>query len=184
MIKNLIKMIIEFFEYIRGEKKKEYMPFDLNRYTYSMTASRKGIDNRPGKRELRNMQYVHEKVIVPIAKHFGKKKIKINSFYRCPELNKAVGSRTQNSQHIKGEAVDIEIWGMTNSSLFFWLKNNIDYDQLILECYSVSKGPMSGWCHVSYVRPSDFNRRESFCLDNEGRVSNFEKRRFKNPNIV
>lgn len=116
----------------------------------SQVAIRDGIDNTPPKDVLLNMKHVAENVFEPIREHFGVP-IAISSFYRCPELNKKVkGSST--SQHVKGEAIDIDadIFGkITNKQIFDFVKDNLDFDQLIWE-YGDSKNP--SWVHVSLKR--------------------------------
>ena len=71
-----------------------------------------------------------------------------NSAYRSPKLNNAVGS-SHKSQHLKGQAVDIEIPSIDNYQLAQWIRNNLDFDQLILEFYNGE--PSSGWVHVSFA---------------------------------
>ena len=85
--------------------------------------------------------------------------IKINSFYRCPELNKAIGGSAK-SQHCEGRAIDLDdTFGyMTNAQMYNYIKDNLDYDQLIWE-FGDDQNP--AWVHVSYV-DSDFNRQR--CL--------------------
>ncbi len=114
----------------------------LQEATESPTALRMGIDNTPNAQVLENMKLVAETCFEPLRKWYGKP-IKINSFYRCPELNAAVkGSAT--SQHVKGEAIDISAGSKTeNKKLFDWLKGNVVFDQLINE-YDFT------WVHVSY----------------------------------
>jgi hypothetical protein len=81
----------------------------------------------------------------------------INSGYRGPALNEAVGG-SSNSQHCKGEAVDIECPGTGNYDVAKWIEDNLDFDQLILEFYTPGI-PDSGWVHVSYK--SEGNRKQS-----------------------
>ena len=121
--------------------------FTLEELTKSETALRKGMDNTPGSVEVDNLKTLAEKVLQPIREAFGKG-VKVNSGYRHPEVNAAVGgSRT--SDHCKGQAADIEIPGVPNHTLAMWIEANLDFTQLILEFYT--KGvPDSGWVHVSY----------------------------------
>ena len=74
---------------------------------YSNTATRKGIDNTPNDEQLENMKLVADKVFEPLRKWVSGP-IKINSFFRCPELNKAIGGSSK-SQHCKGQAIDIDL---------------------------------------------------------------------------
>ena len=86
-------------------------------------------------------------VLEPIRTEFDKP-IMINSGYRSPDLCEAIGSKPT-SQHAKGEAADIEIPGVDNAELAKYIQDNLNFDQLILECYTGD--PSSGWVHVSYV---------------------------------
>ena len=95
-----------------------------------------------------------DKVVQPVRDHFGP--TVLNSGYRGPELNEAVGGSSK-SQHCKGQAADIEVPGVPNAELAEWIKENCDFDQLILEFYTPGI-PDSGWVHVSYVSEED-NRK-------------------------
>jgi zinc D-Ala-D-Ala carboxypeptidase len=86
-------------------------------------------------------------VLQPLRDHYGVG-IKVNSGYRSPDVNAAVGgSRT--SDHCKGQAADIEIAGIPNATLAQYIKDSLQYTQLILEFYTPGV-PDSGWVHVSY----------------------------------
>ena len=115
--------------------------------TKSVTALRLGIDNTPNGDAIANMKELAEKVFEPLRKHVNGP-IKINSFYRGSELNKAIGG-SANSQHCKGQAVDIECPGTPNYDVAKWIEENCEFDQLILEFYTPGI-PDSGWVHVSY----------------------------------
>ena len=115
---------------------------------YSITALRLGLNNDPTKTHLTNMELLAEKIFEPLRKHVGGP-IKINSFYRGPELNKAIGG-SANSQHCKGQAIDIDdVYGyMSNADMYEYIKNNLSFDQMIWE-FGNSDNP--DWVHVSYV---------------------------------
>jgi len=125
---------------------------------YSITAIRKGIDNEPNEEQLSNMKLVAEKIFEPVRIHF-KVPIKVNSFFRSPDLNKAIGGSTK-SQHCKGQAIDIDdTYGkIKNSDIYWWIKDNLDFDQMIWE-FGNNDNP--DWVHISYVSP-DKNRNR--CL--------------------
>lgn len=113
----------------------------------SSTAIRLKIDNTTNDAEvLANMKHVAKNIFDPLRRHFNRP-IGVSSFYRSPKLNKAIkGSAT--SQHCTGEAIDIDadiFGGLTNKEIFEWVKNNLEYDQLINE-YNYS------WVHVSLKR--------------------------------
>ena len=118
--------------------------------TKSQTAERAGFSNTPDEATIIRMKLVAEKCFEPARLHFGAP-LRVSSFYRSPKLNAKVrGSKT--SQHITGEAIDIDCDGLgedgpTNAELFNWLSLNVDFDQLIWE-YGDNKNP--AWVHVSY----------------------------------
>ena len=115
---------------------------------HSNTAMRKGIENMPSEEHLENMKLIAEKVFEPLRKWVGGP-IKINSFYRCPELNKAIGGSSR-SQHCKGQAIDIDdTFGIaTNADMYTWVKHNLSFDQMIWE-FGNDDNP--NWVHISYV---------------------------------
>jgi len=126
----------------------------------SNTASRLGIDNTPSADVVNNLQVLAFKVLQPVRDHFDAP-ITVSSGYRSPKLNKAVkGSKT--SQHVTGQAADIEIYNVPNEELFNWIKDNLQFDQLILEFYNPAD-PSSGWVHVSYNEQD--NRNMYFSID-------------------
>ena len=114
--------------------------------THSDTAKAKGIANIPNEVQLASMRLVAEKCFEPLREWYGKP-IRINSFFRSVELNKAVkGSKT--SDHVKGMAIDLDAGSNAeNLKLFNWLKDNVEFTQLIHE-YGDKSGPE--WVHVSY----------------------------------
>jgi zinc D-Ala-D-Ala carboxypeptidase len=121
--------------------------FSLNELTHSDTALNKGLDNTPSNEIIANLKTLAEKVLQPVRDHYGKS-VKVNSGYRSPEVNASVGgSRT--SDHCKGQAADIEIVGVANADLAKYIKDSLQFTQLILEFYTPGI-PDSGWVHVSY----------------------------------
>jgi len=138
--------------------------FKLNEFTKSETAVRKRIDNTPGATHAANLKKVCEKILEPVRKHF-KKPIRINSGYRGPALNSAVGGSSK-SQHCNGMAVDFEIDGLANPTLAKWVADNCEFDQIILEFYDPKEGPNSGWVHASYAEGA--NRKQKLTAVNEG----------------
>ena len=124
--------------------------------TYSRTALRLGIHNQPDEDQLYYMQLLAEEVFEPL-RAWVKKPIKINSFYRCRQLNKAIGGSLK-SQHCKGQAIDIDdTYGhKTNAQMFKWIKKNLDFDQMIWE-FGDDKNP--NWVHISYVSPEENRNR-------------------------
>jgi len=124
--------------------------------TKSDTATRLGLDNTPGEVEIENLRLLCEKVLQPVRDHFGKS-VTVNSGFRSPESNAAVGG-SKTSDHCKGQAADIEIPGVPNAELAQWIMDNCDYTQLILEFYTQGI-PDSGWVHVSFD-PSNLKMQE------------------------
>jgi hypothetical protein len=118
--------------------------------TLSPTALRLGIDNTPNEEILVNMKLVAERCFEPIRDWYNYP-IKVNSFYRCDALNKAVkGSAT--SQHTQGKAIDISTGTKTGNKLIYeWAKNNLIFDQLINE-YDYA------WVHISYNKNNNRNQ--------------------------
>jgi len=123
---------------------------------YSITAIRRGIDNIPNKEQLNNMQLIADNIFEPLRQWVGGP-IKINSFFRCPKLNKAIGGSSK-SQHCKGQAIDIDdTFGiMTNAEMYHWIKENLEFDQMIWE-FGDDNNP--NWIHISYVSPSKNRNR-------------------------
>ena len=126
--------------------------------TRSNTATRRGIDNTPSDYELTNMVGIAENVFEPLRMWVGGP-IRINSFYRCEDLNRAIGGSSR-SQHCQGRAMDLDdVHGhKTNAEMFRYIKENLNFDQLIWE-YGDEENP--DWIHVSYVS-EDQNRQR--CL--------------------
>ena len=131
--------------------------FTLNEYVKSQTALRKSIDNSIESTEhLEAAEALFADVVQKVRDHFGP--TIITSGYRSPALNEAIGG-SSNSQHGKGEAVDIEVPGISTVDLAKWIENNLLFDQLILEFYTPGI-PDSGWVHVSY-RDTEDNRMQT-----------------------
>ncbi len=122
----------------------------LGEVTRSETAKRKGISNTPTAEHLENFKILAENVFEKIRTHFGVP-IHISSGYRSKELNDAIGG-SQTSQHSKGQAIDIDMDGssngVSNADVYNFIKDNLEFDQLIWE-FGTDKNP--DWVHVSYV---------------------------------
>ncbi len=129
--------------------------FTLKELTKSDTAIRLGLDNTPDDEALENLKTLCEKVLQPVRDNFGR--VTVNSGYRSPESNAAVGG-SKTSDHCKGMAADIEVDGVSNPDLAQWIMDNLEYTQLILEFYTQGQ-PNSGWVHVSYD-PNNLKNQE------------------------
>jgi D-alanyl-D-alanine dipeptidase len=121
----------------------------LSEVIRSESAKRNGISNMPTEQHIANLKLLADKVFEPIRAHF-RCPIHISSAYRSIELNRAVkGSLT--SQHCSGEAIDVDMDGtpngVTNKMVFDFIKNNLEFDQLIWE-FGTDSNP--DWVHVSY----------------------------------
>lgn len=135
--------------------------FYLHELTKSSTADRLGIDNAPDNEQIHALRQVAIMILQPVRDHYGIR-ITPSSGFRCLELNRAIGSK-DTSQHTKGEAVDFEVFGVSNYELACWIRDNLDFDQVILECYKPGE-PNSGWVHCSYVNKPD-NRKQCLTFD-------------------
>ena len=125
----------------------------LEELTTSQTATRLKINNTPTPEIIENLKVVAAQV-QKVRDHFVKPLI-ISSGYRSEKLNSAIGG-ARNSQHTKGEAIDIQSTnGYTNADIFNYIKNNLDFDQLIWE-YGTRKEPK--WVHISYKKSG--NRKQ------------------------
>ena len=119
--------------------------FSLLELTKSQTAERRGIENKPTAEHIENMVALCENILQPVRDQYGS--FIVSSGYRCPELCIAIGS-SKDSQHAKGQAADFEVAGVSNYKLASWIEENLEFDQLILECFT---GGNTGWIHCSYV---------------------------------
>ena len=115
--------------------------------TRSETAKRRGISNMPTPEHIENFKLLAEKVFQPIREHFGVP-IHISSGYRSKALNTAIGG-SLTSQHCSGEAIDIDMdaTSITNKQIFDYIKDNLNFDQMIWE-FGTDTNP--DWVHVSY----------------------------------
>ena len=144
--------------------------FTLEELCKSQTALRSGIDNTPatdtpeGQTVIESLTRICARILEPVRLNYGVP-FAPNSGYRCLELNRALKSR-DTSQHVKGQAVDIEVPGIANFDLATWIRDNLEFDQLILEFYT-SGEPSSGWVHCSLIE--DGNRGEVLTIGKQGR---------------
>ena len=131
----------------------------LDELTKSQTAERKGINNNPSPQQIENLKALAVNILQPIRSHFDKPLI-ISSGFRCAQLCIEIGSKIT-SQHVADDdcaAADFEIPGVDNRELAIWIKNELEFDQLILEFYRDNE-PTSGWIHFSYS--TNHNRNQS-----------------------
>ena len=134
--------------------------FTLNELTKSQTATRLGLDNSPADEHITNLGRLCKHILQPLREHYDRS-FTPSSGYRSEALCEAIGS-SKNSQHAKGEAADFEIAGVSNYDLACFIRDHLDYDQLILEFYSPAD-PQSGWVHCSYKETG--NRKQALSFD-------------------
>ena len=137
---------------------------------YSRTATRLNIKNNPNAEQMKNMIAIAEEVFEPLRAYVGGP-IKINSFFRSPELNKAIGGSGK-SQHCHGQAIDLDdtFGRCTNAEMFEFIKKHLDFDQIIWE-FGSDNNP--DWVHVSYVSP-DKNRNRCLQAYKENGKTNYK----------
>ena len=129
--------------------------FTLAEMIVSPTAKRLGIPNTPTPAHIENMRYCCEKILEPVRAKFGP--VTINSSYRAPLVNKAVGG-SATSQHVNGQAIDFEVKGVDNKKVADWVADNLEFDQVILEFYAAGD-KNSGWVHAS-IKKEGGNRKQ------------------------
>lgn len=116
--------------------------FTLFELTRSAAATRKGIPNVAPDAIVAKLRAVCEHILEPVRAHYGRP-IMVLSGYRAPAVNKAVGGAAT-SQHLKGEAADFIVNGVSNIEVCRWMQANMNYDQLIYEFGE------AGWIHCSW----------------------------------
>ena len=154
--------------------------FKLEEFEKSMTASRKGIKNKAGAGEIKSLGDLCYECLEPVRAHFDKP-IYISSGYRSEALCEAIGSK-KTSQHTKGQAVDFEINGVPNIKIAYWLQNNVDFDQLILEYYD-KNDPAGGWIHISYNEKGN-NRKQVLTFDGDKYENGLPDMEWKDGKVV
>lgn len=143
-------------------KDKVSKNFRFYELTRSEIADRRGIDNHFSRASFCHAAvWLCRSILQPIRDSFGK--MTPNSVYRGQALERALKGRpdswSSKSQHTRGQACDVEITGFSTLKLATWVTENLDYDQVICECYDPRKGPNSGWVHVSILPPGTGENR-------------------------
>lgn len=156
-IENSLLNLIDDEHYVSDGYLSEY--FSEREMTKSHTAERHGFNNQPNAEQLQNLRYLCLKVLDKVREKFGA--FTVSSGFRSKALNFFIGG-SKNSQHMKGQAADFEIFGVDNLKVYNWIKDNLVYDQLILEHYEEGV-PNSGWIHVSYSLNK--NRKKAFKVE-------------------
>tara|TARA_R100001369_G_scaffold23515_1_gene43211 strand:+ start:65 stop:538 length:474 start_codon:yes stop_codon:yes gene_type:complete len=133
--------------------------------THSQTANKFGLENKPNKDHIKNMELISEKVFEPLREFVGGP-IKVNSFYRCEELNEMIGG-SMSSAHIVGKAMDITSLGKkSNLEMLNYIIKNLDFDQVISEFPNQDGEP--SWLHISYLNKKD-NRKQALEIKKKGK---------------
>lgn len=141
--------------------------FTLKEFTKSSTADRLGIDNSvKDQQTLVNLCALAHNILQPVRNEHGV--VNCNSVFRCLDLNRAIKSG-DNSQHVKGEAGDIECSSIDNFKLATWIAENLDYDMVLLEFYQAGI-PDSGWVHVSYKADGSNRKKQLTAVKNNGKT--------------
>jgi hypothetical protein len=122
--------------------------FTLEEMVHSQTASRLGIKNEPNQQQIDSMILLCQRILEPVRVYFDKFVI-VDSGFRCKELNDAVPNSSKTSQHPLGEAADIVVSGTSVLDVFNFIKDNLEFDQVIYEIK---------WTHVSYKKGN--NRKQ------------------------
>lgn len=142
----------------------------LSEVIRSESAKRRGISNMPTEAHIANFKLLAEKIFQPIREHF-RCPIHISSGYRSKELNAAIGG-SASSQHCSGEAIDIDMDGspngVTNRMVFDFIKDNLEFDQLIYE-FGDENNP--DWVHVSYESSGKQRKQILKAVRNNGKTS-------------
>ena len=138
----------------------------LSEVVKSATAIKRGISNQPTKQHLQNLIKLAENVFQPLRDYIDKP-IRVSSGYRSKELNKLIGGASR-SQHSKGEALDLDNDRETNILMFNYIKDNLDFDQMIWEAGDKNN---PAWVHVSYREGR--NRKQVLNMVN-GKYFNYE----------
>ena len=146
--------------------------FTLADLCYSDTAVKNNITNIPSVEEQGKLQALAVNVLDKVWNHYGQK-VTVNSGYRGATLNSLIGGAIS-SQHCKGEAADIEIYGVNNYDMACWIRDNLEFDQLILEyATNLANDPNSGWVHVSYKESG--NRKQCLTINKYGTKSGLHR---------
>ena len=137
--------------------------FKIYELTKSDFAERHNINNDfKDDSDLQSAIYLCRNILQPIRDEFGS--YSPNSVYRCQELERGMKKKpddwVSSSQHARGQACDVEVPGISTMDLAVWVAENLEYDQLICECYNPAKGANSGWVHVSIVPPGRGENRK------------------------
>lgn len=117
--------------------------FTLHEMLLSQTAVRFRYDEQfePSDVIIENLRSLCQNILEPIRQSLNQP-VKVTSGYRCLRVNTKIGG-SKTSQHVEGEAADINVLSMTIEGLFQFIKQSgLPFDQLIQE--------FDAWVHVSF----------------------------------
>jgi len=167
ILENVARVIMLIRALVASQRMRLSKNLTLAEVTKSATAIKHGISNKPTGEHLSNLMAIAQKVFQPLREHFNKP-IAVTSGYRSQALNDVIGSAS-GSQHSKGEALDLDadvFGGLENYQLFHYIKDNLEFDQLIWE-FGTEENP--AWVHVSYKATN--NRGEVLkCVKQNGKT--------------
>ena len=167
ILENAARVIMLIRALVISRRMKLSKNLTLGEATKSHTAIKYGISNKPSGEHLSNLMAIAQKVFQPLREHFNKP-IAVTSGYRSQALNDVIGGAS-GSQHSKGEALDLDadvFGGLENYQLFHYIKDNLEFDQLIWE-FGTDENP--DWVHVSYKATN--NRGEVLmCVKQNGKT--------------
>ena len=126
--------------------------FSLEELTRSSTAERHRIDNTPPVEVVENLRALCQAVLEPARIAFGAP-IYVSSGYRCAALNKAIGGKPT-SQHLRGEAADLQVKGVANLNRLYKILDGLDHDQLLYETNAAG----TQWLHISFRQSGNRNQ--------------------------
>jgi len=144
ILENAARVIMLIRALVISRRMKLSKNLTLGEATKSATAIKNGISNKPSGEHLSNLIQIATKIFQPVRDHF-QKPIIVSSGYRSQALNDLIGGAS-GSQHSKGQALDLD-GSVDNSLIFEFIKNNLEFDQLIWE-FGDDENP--DWVHVSY----------------------------------
>ena len=138
--------------------------------TFSQTGVRRGFDNTPNDEQLKCMEEVAENLFEPLREWVGGP-IKVNSFFRGKLVNTAIGG-SKYSQHMKGQAIDIDdTFGYkTNAEMYHYIKDNLDFDQMVWEFGTEYPNGNPNWVHISWVSDRPNRKQEVIAVTKNGRT--------------
>jgi hypothetical protein len=150
--------------------------FTVRELIRSDVAERDHIDNRfPNDQVARCAVFLAREILEPVRERFGP--LKPNSVFRSQQVERALkkmpASWRSTSQHVLGQACDIEVSELSTQQFAEWLRDNLRaYDQIICECFDPAKGPQSGWVHVA-VTPPGVENPDAFRVKPENRLLSY-----------